>query len=359
MTHNPTTIAEVQAIVRAAKRVLPRGGGTKPALSTPTEGVVGMEMRGLAGLLEYQPEEYTFTALAGTPLRDLNAALAEQGQYLPFDPPLARRGATLGGTVAAGLSGPGRYHFGGLRDFLLGVSFIDSRGRLVRGGGKVVKNAAGFDLPKLMVGSLGSYGVLVELTFKVFPRLASFVTLRQTHLELDQAMERMAAAARARVDLDALDLQPDDQGYSLWIRLGGFESTLLPRLSKLEKAVFGGETLRGDQEQLYWEETREFSWIPAGWSLVKLPLTPGRIRAVEASLANSGCSRRYSVGGQVAWIALDGPPAGLESLICGQRLSGLVLWGPPGKAHLGEFKGRAFYERIKSALDPERHFVEA
>src|SRR5207249_11250784 len=133
---------------------------------------------GLRGISEYDPSECTFAALAGTPVREIAAALAERGQYLPFDPVLSEAGATLGGTVAAGLSGPGRFRFGGLRDFILGVRFVDGAGRLLRMGGKVVKNAAGFDLPKFFVGSLGRFGVLAEMTFKVFPRPASALTLR-------------------------------------------------------------------------------------------------------------------------------------------------------------------------------------
>src|SRR5207253_6842143 len=133
---------------------------------------------GLRGITEYDPSEFTFTAGAGTPVREIVAALAESGQYLPFDPMLVEAGATLGGTVAAGLSGPGRFRFGGVRDFILGVRFVDGAGRLLRMGGKVVKNAAGFDLPKFFCGSLGRFGLIVEATFKVFPRPASRLTLR-------------------------------------------------------------------------------------------------------------------------------------------------------------------------------------
>ncbi|MBI4768870.1 MAG: FAD-binding protein, partial [Chloroflexi bacterium] len=158
MPTKPTTIAEVRDAVRSLPRLLPRGGGSKPALSIPPEGVAALDLSGLTGLLEYDPAEFTFTALAGTPLSEVLAALSANGQYLPFDPPFAARGATLGGAVAAGLSGPGRYRYGGVRDFILGVRLVDGNGDLVRGGGKVVKNAAGFDIPKLMVGSLGQLG---------------------------------------------------------------------------------------------------------------------------------------------------------------------------------------------------------
>jgi glycolate oxidase FAD binding subunit len=97
--------------------------------------------------LAYEPGEFTFTALAGTPVGEVKQLLAEQGQYLPFDPLLVERGATLGGVVAAGTAGPGRYRYGGVRDLLMGVRFVDGLGRLVGGGGQVVKESAGVDVP--------------------------------------------------------------------------------------------------------------------------------------------------------------------------------------------------------------------
>src|SRR5262245_57119285 len=135
----PSSIADVQAQVRegARARLMVRGAGTKPALSIAREGVQTVDLSGLAAVTEYNPGEYTFTALAGTPVAQVQAMLAEHGQYLPFDPPLVERGATLGGTVAAGLSGPGRYRYGGVRDFILGVRLVDGSGQVVRGGGKV------------------------------------------------------------------------------------------------------------------------------------------------------------------------------------------------------------------------------
>ena len=167
-----------------------RGGGSKPGLSTPGDDVTVLDMSGLRGVVEYEPNEFVFTALAGTPVAEVVAMLAEHGQYLPFDPPFAAAGATLGGAVASGLSGPGRYRYGGVRDFVIGVRFVDGLGQLVRGGGKVVKNAAGFDLPKLMVGSLGRLGALVELSFKVFPKPPAFATLRVDYPSLAAASKR-------------------------------------------------------------------------------------------------------------------------------------------------------------------------
>ncbi|MCB0114754.1 MAG: FAD-binding protein, partial [Caldilineaceae bacterium] len=146
------SVAEIQDAVRSHDRVEVGGGGSKPVLSTQHTDAALLDLAALRGVTVYDPGEFTFTARAGTPLSEVQVMLAEKGQYLPFDPPLAEDGATLGGTVAAGLSGPGRLRYGGVRDFLIGVRFVDGRGEEVRGGGNVVKNAAGFDFPKLMVG---------------------------------------------------------------------------------------------------------------------------------------------------------------------------------------------------------------
>ena len=154
----PTSIAEIQQALTSLEHLHVAGGGTKPALS----GGANLSTRALAGVLEYEPSEYTMTALAGTPLREIADRLHENKQFMPFDPPLLAAGATLGGTVASGGSGSGRVRYGGLRDFLLGVRIVTGGGRVVFGGGKVVKNAAGFDIPKLMVGGLGTMAVLVE-----------------------------------------------------------------------------------------------------------------------------------------------------------------------------------------------------
>ena len=172
---------------------MPRGGGTKPALSSVDAADV-LDLSALVGITEYLPSEYTVTALAGTRLAEVESRLAAEGQYLPFDPLLVEAGGTVGGAVASGANGSGRFRYGGLRDFLLAVTFVDGRGEIVRGGAKVVKNAAGFDLPKLMVGSLGRLGVLIECTFKVFPHPERCATLRVAGLAFDEALE----AARPR-----------------------------------------------------------------------------------------------------------------------------------------------------------------
>jgi glycolate oxidase FAD binding subunit len=368
----PADIQAVREIMHEGRRVLPRGGGSKPSLSGPRLagrlGLAELDMTALAGMLEYEPGELTFTALAGTRLLDILPLLASNGQYLPFDPLLVEHGATLGGTVAAGASGSGRYHFGGVRDFLLGVRYINSDGQVVRGGGKVVKNAAGFDLPKLMVGSMGSLGVLVDLTFKVFPRPEAYVTLRLECANLQEALEALTRAASARLDLDALDLEPWQAGYVLWVRMGGLAKALPARVDLLiDKLAQERDNtiraMRGIEEERLWRSLRELSWAPPGWSLVRVPLTPARIPVLEqaaesAAQAGQTWLRRYTSGGQVAWIAFEGPPQDLAGVLEVQGLGGQALFGFPGGPLLGVYPARPFFQRVKAALDPTNRFVE-
>ena len=274
-----------------------RGGGTKTALSAPRPDAVELDLRGLSGLLEYEPGEFVFTALAGTPLRAIQAALAQHGQYLPFDPPLVEAGATLGGTVAAGLSGSGRQRYGGVRDFLIGVRFVDGQGQLVRGGGKVVKNAAGFDLPKLMVGSAGRLGVLVEVSFKVFPQPPAFATLQVAPPTLTAALDLIARLTTSSFDIDALDLVFDDAGQPLLlIRQGGLAGVLPQRMANLRAWLGTGEPLPESAEAEAWRAAGEFAWLPAGWSLVKTPVTLTQIPALEQAL--DGSRRAASLRGR-------------------------------------------------------------
>ena len=367
MNLQPDSIAAVLETVRALPALIVRGGGTKPALSTPIDDTAVLSTAALAGVLEYEPGEFTFTALAGTPVSAVQTELAAHGQYLPFDPPLAALGATLGGVVAAGTSGPGRLRFGGVRDFIIGVRFVDGQGDLVRGGGKVVKNAAGFDLPKLMVGSLGRLGVLVELTFKVFPRPAATTTLQLSYASLPAALDAMRILAAAPLDLDALDLLPaiGDDPVTLWVRLGGLTDALPPRVVRLRTLL--ADRVPETAALLEWSDVgaadlwaaaRDFAWVPAGWNLLKIPITAARISLLEEQLTGRNAVRRYSVAGNVAWLAWPDDPASLHDLLASLGLSAVVLWGPPGRALLGKRAGEPFARRVKQALDPANRFGE-
>ena len=369
-TMTAATVEDVQAIIQGSApgstKIQAQGASTKAALTQATDPVTQLDLRGLAGILEYEPGEYTFTALAGTPLHEIAAALAQHHQFMPFDPPLVQAGATLGGTVAAGLSGSGRYRYGGVRDFLIGVRFVDGQGRLVRGGGKVVKNAAGFDLPKLLVGSLGQLGVITEVSFKVFPQPESYATLQILYSDVQAALGGLQRVVDAHFDVYALDLLVDAQAdssaqYQLLIRLGGMPSLAGQRIAQLRQVIgrdvaITGTMLTDAADAALWMTAREFDWVPPHAALVKVAVAVGQITQLEAALAPYAVVRRYAVGGNLLWLAWTTPLSTLDALLRQLGLSGLVLRGAHTTPLIGMARGQFFMQRIKQALDPHQRF---
>ena len=328
----PATPVELAAAIRAVPRAIVVGAGSKSRLSLVPDEYTRIATTKLRGIVEYEPSEFTFTALAGTPLKEISAALAERGQYLPFDPLFAEAGATIGGTVAAGVSGPGRFRFGGLRDFILGVRFVDGDGRLMRMGGKVVKNAAGFDLPKFFVGSLGRFGALAEVTFKVFPRVQATRTLRLLARDTTALTKILTEAANTRWELDALDATPGE-GF-VYARLAGPEEAL----DVLAKEIFArwpGATLTAEAARQLWREAGECAWAHPGGTLVKLAITPLDMPALQEALRGLPEARFWiSAGGNVAWVSLPPgqsrtTPMGLAG--CDHERSGSAVAGCAGE----------------------------
>ena len=144
------------------------GGGTKAFYGGPVTGDA-LDVRPLSGISSYEPSELVVTVRAGTPLAALEAALAEQGQCLPFEPPRFGAASTVGGMVAAGLAGPARAAVGGVRDYVLGATLLNGKAEVLSFGGQVMKNVAGYDVSRLLAGSLGVLGVLCEVSLKVLP----------------------------------------------------------------------------------------------------------------------------------------------------------------------------------------------
>ncbi len=351
-------VEELQQELLGHERVLARGGGTKPALSDPPQGTSTLDVSGITGIEDYDPEELTFTACAGTRVREIEDALAENGQYLPFDPPFVNAGATLGGVVAAGSSGPLRYRSGGVRDFILGVRFLDGEGRIATAGGRVVKNAAGFDLSKLMVGSAGRLGVMLELSFKVFPQPQTWASLLLDCAALDDALEVIGRLATAPFDLEALDLEPPGR---LLLRLAGLDEAMPARLERLEGFLEqSGERLEGEDEGALWRDARDFAWAPEGAAVVKVALVPRRVPALEAQLEPVGVVRRYGAGANIAWLAWPGerPAAELDAVLRSLDLAGVFLTGSAPSPLVGAHRGGAFGQRVKAALDPHGRFPE-
>ncbi len=336
-----------QLIVEATAPVVLRGAGTKPALSGSgpeirsgsNQSTRVLDLSRLSGIVEYDPSEFTITALSGTRVAEIEQLLAQHGQFLPFDPVLSATGATLGGTVAAAGRGPSSLRYGGIRDFLIGVRFVDGQGRLIRGGGKVVKNAAGFDFPKLMVGSAGSLAALVELTFKVFPRPESYLSLSVETGGLPDSLDLISKLAEMPVEFEAIDLVPPGR---LLLRLGGRSSTLRTRVERL-LSVLG--TNCSECADTVWSDAREFRWVPKGAGLVKIPTTLSQIPKLEENFGSESL-RRYSLAGNVCWLASDSE---------GPSIPGIPYFGPCRQVR--NSNGAAgFAHRVKSALDPRGRF---
>jgi glycolate oxidase FAD binding subunit len=349
----PMSSEDLVDAVCSTPRVIATGGGTKPRLSATD--AVRLSTAALRGIVEYEPSEFTFTARAGTPIREIGAELAEQGQYLPFDPVLVDAGATLGGTVASGLNGPGRFRFGGVRDFILGVRVVDGEGRLLRLGGKVVKNAAGFDLPKFFVGSLGRFGVLAEITLKVFPRPASRLTLRLDATRDEDAARLIIDAARSRWDPEAIDYLP--AAASVYLRLSG-PATSLPLLAREVLARWSGEPMTPPEADARWTDITEFRWTHAGGVLLKMPSTPTMMATIREALGTAGDARvQFSAGGHVAWVSIAAgtPASDIDRTLQQSGLTALTLRGD-GPLWWGSRSRPQIARAVKAALDGPHRF---
>jgi glycolate oxidase FAD binding subunit len=215
-------LKEFQEKIRAAAdRGAPlclRGGGSKDFYGNAPRGEV-LDTRAHAGIVSYEPTELVVTARCGTPLAELERTLEENRQFLPFEPPHFGAAATLGGCVASGLSGPRRAAVGALRDYVLGVKILDGRARELTFGGQVMKNVAGYDVSRLLAGSMGTLGMILEASLKVLPRPPLEVTLRQEAPQA-QALEHMNAWAGQPLPVSATAWLDDE----LLVRLSGAES---------------------------------------------------------------------------------------------------------------------------------------
>ena len=349
-----SSLEALQDLVRRSAKVHVCGSQTKSGFHCVDDGVTYASTQSLQGIVSYDPQEFVVTMLAGTRVSEVVETLEKQGQYLPFDPLLTSSQATIGGTVACNASGPCRFRFGGIRDFLLGIRFIDGRGNCIRGGGQVVKNAAGFDYPKLFVGSQGHLGIIYELTFKVFPRPECYATWIRPFDKLDEALNCMNLLASSAMDIEAIDLIPGQLsagGYELAVRIGGIATAVPNRLSRLQQLAPASRILRDQEDYLFWRAASNFEWAGKVKSLLKLPITPSTIPALDQQLAHENIDRRYSVGGNVAWIVTEWTSKWLSEFGAAQ-----TFLGQPNEWSKTAEPG-PFGQAIRRALDPVMKFA--
>ena len=323
----------------AGKPVRLHGGGSKDWYGRALQGEL-LDTRAHAGIIDYEPTELVITARCGTPLSEIGAALAEQNQMLAFDPPHFSPHATLGGMVATGLSGPARASVGALRDFVLGAVLLDGQGQVLHFGGQVMKNVAGYDVSRLLAGSLGTLGLILEVSLKVLPRPIAETTVR---LPMSQA--------EAIHHLNTWGGQPLPLAASLWqedhlsLRLAGAAAAVAAARQRI-----GGEEIDGDR---FWNAAREQT----------LPFFDG------ADKANAAPLWRLSVPSTTAPFALSDPQLiewggaqrWLRSSAPGERIRAIAA-GAGGHATLfrgGDRNGGVFQPLAPAVAKIHRHLKQA
>ena len=354
----PENLDELHEVLRSEELVLPVGNQTKKPLAIHDR-ATRVSLQNLNGILEYEPSEFTFTAFAGTLITEVMETLLQRNQYLPFDPMLVRDGATLGGMVGAGLSGPGRFRYGGLRDFLLGVKFCSGDGEVINAGGKVVKNAAGFDIPKLLVGSIGRLGAMVELTFKVFPHPGRQHTLAVACASPQQALERMATAASSQWELDAIDYRPERDGETVFLRLAGPDEVNQSMVGRIVE-LWGADVSEKSQSDGFWESVNELDWSGQARAFaVKIPTHRQTLEALSAWSSNhTGVDLHVSAAGAVSWVLCDSQQEldALNDFLTQQKAAGLLVRGETDRIGIGCWPRTDVSTAVKQAMDPASKF---
>jgi len=260
------------------------GGNSKAFLGNPVQGET-VELRRHSGVLSYEPTELVLSARAGTPLREIETLLDGHGQYLSFEPPHFDGEATLGGAVASGLAGPARPWGGAPRDVLLGTTLMDGQGRVLRFGGQVMKNVAGYDISRLQAGALGTLGILLEVSLKVLPRPPKRRTL-VLEMPRERALARMRELARQPAPLSGachLDRR-------LYLRLAGSHASVNAWVQRI-----GGERLA--EHSSFWQRLRDqqldfFDSRAVLWRLSLKPNTP-RLECEQQSLLDWAGAQRW------------------------------------------------------------------
>lgn len=251
-----------------------QGGGSKQFYGEPPGGGNGglLDISPFRGVINYQPAELVVTARAGTPLAEIEALLAQHDQMLAFEPPRFSPASTVGGCVAAGLSGPRRMMAGSLRDFVLGTCLLDANGTVLKFGGEVMKNVAGYDVSRLLAGSMGIFGPILEVSLKVAPRPLAEET-RVLELDEAQALSLFNAWRSRPLPISATAWVAEAGGGVLRVRLSGSA----PALESAARRV-GGERMDPDHAAIWWDSLRDqthaFFQARPLWRLALPPTTP-------------------------------------------------------------------------------------
>ncbi|SDX68520.1 glycolate oxidase FAD binding subunit [Ruegeria halocynthiae] len=273
-------------------------GGTDPVLTTA----------GLSGITLYEPGALTLVARTGTPLAEIEAALQTEGQQLAFEPMDHRRllgttgEPTIGGVVAANISGPRRIQAGACRDFLMGVRYVDGQGQVIKNGGRVMKNVTGYDLVKLLAGSWGTLGVLSEVSLKVLPMPEVQMSLTVSVDDVRTAVSVMSAALKSPYEVSGAAYDPTN-GQAL-LRLEGFSDSVAYRLDRLRE-ILGGESVESAGSAALWDDLRDVrGFEDLDGDVWRLSVKPGDAPDIAARI--NADRVLYDWGGGLIWALVPG-----------------------------------------------------
>lgn len=369
-------VATVSAAVEARAPLAIEGTGTLRGLGRPIQVAAALSTAKLTGITLYEPAELVISARAGTPLAEVEAALAAKRQRLAFEPPdwRALYGApgrpTVGGVAAANLSGPRRIMAGAARDGMIGIRAVTGRGEVVKNGGRVMKNVTGYDLVKFLAGSYGTLAVLSEVTFKVQPMPEIEVTLAIDGLDDRRAVAALSSALGSPYGVTGAAHVPaaGGEGARTFLRLDGFAASVDYRLGRLaDHLARFGTVSRIDSEAsaAVWSAIRDLSALaaPGDIPVWRVSVSPGRGPDVaEAARQAFPCRILYDWGGGLVWIAGGaGPDAGAAIIrdaarACGGYATlmrapepvraGAEIFDPPAAALM------ALTRRLKETFDP-------
>lgn len=275
--------SQVSAVAAGGAGIEIIGGGSKRFYGEYIE-ALPIDVSGHSGIIDYDPAELVITLRAGCKLRDVEAVLAKNRQMFGFEPPAFGEDATIGGMVATGLAGPRRAFVGGIRDFVLGVKLLDGRGEVLRFGGRVIKNVAGFDISRTMVGALGTLGILLEVSIRVVPVFATELTLAYEHGDADMHLGWV----------NRLGVEPYPISASMWqggrslLRLSGSEEGV-----KSATGLLGGELTEFDWAALKEHKTDFFDATRPLCRLSLPPTSPGLLPEFPQLIEWGGAQRWF------------------------------------------------------------------
>ena len=372
---HPATEDEVTAAVLAASTdgatLAIEGNGSKRGLLRPMRADRTISLRGLSGITLYHPQELIISARAGTPLPEIEAALAEKGQHLIAEPPAlaalfgSGRSATIGGIVATNLSGPRRIAWGAMRDHVMGIRAVNGQGEIFRSGGRVLKNVTGLDLCKLLTGSHGTLGIITEVTLKVLPAPQASGTVSIRLADLSNGVAVLSAGLGSPFSVSGAALLPDADGATALLRIEDFAESVTYRCGMLRDAMARfGETDIAEGTEALWRDIRDAVPLNAAPedAVWRVSVQPSAAPGLVATLRAAGFGRfLLDWGGGLIWLAGEASEAAHQAVVAAaltadgtytlfrapEALRAMVLVIPDEPPALA-----AIARRVKAVMDP-------